>query len=287
MEDKAQEVIVDSPDFLEQNYENEAEYLAYMKSTVKDGSYFRDALNWYFFRYVTPICDRTMLIFGAMIAAVVLFFLYNLIKGAFPLVSHIPIIISAKDQAEVFPQITPLRPHKGKVGYDEGVLNIEEAIAKYLLKNYVMEREGYDFSKGEIEDVNKKFNRVRNMSSDNEYKAFQAVMNKDNPNSPILDFGRNVKREVQVSSVVFKREEQKTLFEKAQKFLISEIPTQAEVRFALITKIKPLSGEVKVDKQLFMAKINFSFDGIKNANGTDKQSLNFGVNGYKLFKVRN
>jgi hypothetical protein len=96
-----------------------------------------------------------------------------------------------------------------------------------------------------------------------------------------------VKREVQVSSVIFKREEKKTLFEKAQKFLVSEIPTQAEVRFAAITKIKPLVGEVKVDKQLFVAKINFSFDGIKNPNGTDKQSLNFNVNSYKLFKVRN
>ena len=62
------------------------EYFDFIKKSVDDGSYFKDAVNWYFFRYVTPICDRTLLIFGAMIAFVVLFFLIQMVRSDFPLV---------------------------------------------------------------------------------------------------------------------------------------------------------------------------------------------------------
>ncbi len=53
-----------------------------IKEKVEDGSYFQDALDWYFFRYVNAICDRTILIFGGIIAGVVFYFLLEMIYSA-------------------------------------------------------------------------------------------------------------------------------------------------------------------------------------------------------------
>lgn len=75
-----------------ENPEQAEAYLSFIKAGVEDGSYFKDALSWYFFRYVRAICDRTLLIFGAIVAAVIFFFLIQMIEGAFPLVQHVPCV---------------------------------------------------------------------------------------------------------------------------------------------------------------------------------------------------
>lgn len=267
-----------------ENNEEAAEYFQFIKSSVNDGSYFKDALNWYFFRYLTPICDRTLLIFGAIIAAVVFYFLLQMIQGAFPLVERIPVFVSAKDQASTFPSIVPLKPKKGTLNYDPAIATVDEAIAKYLLGIYVDDRESYDFSKAEIEDVNRKFARVRNVSSATEYKAFQLTMSKDNPASPIHSFGQNVQRVITIDSVRLIKKEPQDFASKARNFLSNKIPTEAEVRFTAVTRpVVSEESEMKSQKEQYVAKINFEFEGAKK---DEKGVLKFSVNSYKLFKVK-
>jgi type IV secretory pathway component VirB8 len=267
-----------------ENNEEAKEYFDFIKNSTKDGSYFKDALDWYLFRYVSPICDRTILIFGAIVAAVVLYFLIQLVESAFPLVVEEPIYIRSYDQTQHFPNLVPLKPKKGQEGYDPEIKTVDEAYAKYLLSFYVKDREGYDFSKAEIEDVNKKFNHMRNLSSANEYRNFQAVMSKENPNSPIRNFGLNVTKTVEVDSVKFLRTEGTDFQSKARIYLSNQIPTDAEIRFTVITKTVNEDQETRAEKERYLAKINFTFDGInKDAkNGP----LNFAVNTYTLYKVK-
>jgi type IV secretory pathway component VirB8 len=267
-----------------ENQEEADNYFQFIKASVADGSYFKDALNWYFFRYVTPICDRTLLIFGAIVACVVLFFLVQMVRSAFPLVQEAPIFIRARDQSLYFPNLVDLKPKKGKAGYDSEIFTVDEAVAKYLLSSYVQEREGYDFSKAEVEDVNRKFNHVRNLSSANEYKAFQLVMSKDNPGSPINQFGQDVSKSVKIDSVKLVKKEAIDFADMAKDYLSYKLPSEAEVRFTAITKTTDEESEkMEEEKERYIAKINFTFDGIKKG---EAGTLGFTVNSYKLYKVK-
>lgn len=260
------------------------EYHQHIKQSVEDGSYFKDALNWYFFRYVTPICDRTILIFGAIVAAVVLFFLVQMIRSAFPLVEEKPIFIKSFDQSRVFPNLVKLKFKEGEEGYDQNIATIDEAVLKYLLQVYVDERESYDFSKAEVKAVNRKFNHIKNNSSAAEYKSFQLIMSRDNPDSPINNFGKNVNRKVTIESVKLIKKEKHGFAQKARDFLLNEIPQNAEVRFVTNTRYYNADSTVnKAESARFIAKINFSFDGVSPLNGS---RLNFVVKGYRLFKIQ-
>jgi type IV secretory pathway component VirB8 len=260
------------------------EYLYFIKKSVDDGSYFKDAINWYFFRYVTPICDRTLLIFGAIIAFVVLFFLIQMVRSAFPLVEEVPIFIQAKDRSLTFPNLINLKPKKDKDGYDPQIATVDEAVLKYLISNYVKERESFDFRRGEIEDVNNKLSYIRNISTDNEYRVFRLIMSKDNPDSPINFYGQNVVKNIQIDSIKLVKIEPKDFTQKARQYLSNKIPTEAEVGFRANTKSIDLeTGIVTEKKDRYIVKIKFAFDGVKKG---DKGTINFLVNGYKLYKVK-
>ncbi len=267
-----------------ENREEANEYFDFIKKSVDDGSYFKDAVNWYFFRYVTPICDRTLLIFGAMIAFVVLFFLIQMVRSAFPLVEEVPIFIQAGDTSLTFPNLINLKPKKGQAGYDPQITTVDEAVAKYLITDYVKERESFDFRKGEIEDVNNKLNHIRNISTDNEYKIFRSIMDKDNPDSPINFYGQNVVKNIQIDSIKLVKIEPKDFAQKARQYLSNKIPTEAEVRLtATIKSVDLETGVVTEKKDRYIVKINFAFDGVKKG---EKGIINFLVNGYKLYKVK-
>ena len=267
-----------------ENNEEAKEYFEFIKDSVRDKSYFKDALDWYLFRYVSPICDRTILLFGTIVSAVVLYLLIQLISGAFPLVVKKPIFIKSYDQTQYFPSLVDLKPKKGKEGYDPEVKTVDEAYAKYLLSYYVKDREGYDFSKAEVEEVNKKFNHMRNLSSASEYRNFQVIMSKDNPTSPIRNFGINVVKTITIDSVKFIRVEGTDLASKARLYLTNNIPTKAEIRFTAITKTTDDDQNVTTEKERYLAKIDFTFGGIKK--DSQNEPLDFAVNTYSLYKIK-
>jgi type IV secretory pathway component VirB8 len=279
--------------FKKENPEELAECFSFIKDSVKDGSYFKDGLNWYFFRYVNPFCERTILVMATIVATIVSYCLIVMIQGAFPLVQKVPIIIRATDQSEYFHSLVPLKPSPKASGlaakqYDPTITTVDEAVAKYLVSTYVNDREAYDYSKSEIEDINVKFNRLKNNSSPSEYREFQLFMSKDNPVSPIHNFGQNVAQSVVIESVRFTKKEPKDFTEKAKDFLISKLPSEAEVKFSAILRIINDVGEAKEEKTNYVAKISFSFSGVVKQQDKSKKSvpLNFVVNSYKLYKVQ-
>lgn len=272
---------IDQEDSVDQE-ENEytPEYFEFIKSSVQDKTYFKDAMTWYFFRYVNPFCERTVLVFAAILALVVLFFLSKMIQSAFPLVEKIPIIIPSGDQSVSFPNLVPLKSKK-----DTEIKTVDEAVLKYLLGVYVADREGFDYSKAEVMDVNKKFNRLKNTSSANEYRQFQFFMSKDNPASPIHQFGKDVVKKVKIESVKFPRVEPKDFAEKAREFLNHKMPTEVEIRFSAQTIEHDIDGLLVADlKEKFLVKIKFHFSGIVKAK--NNAPLDFMVNEYKLYRVK-
>lgn len=215
--------------------------------------------------------------FVAAIAALSLFFLIQIIDGLFPLVEKVPIVIRSKDQSLYTPFIKTLRNDQNKN------LTVDDAIAKYLLSIYVNDRESYDFRKSEVEDVNRKFNRIKNTSSFAEYKNFQLFMSKDNANSPLNEFGRNIFRTIEVKNVSF-AENKQDYYMALKNFFVSRLPSEAEVRFIIATHTFDEENNEKVEKVNYLAKIKFNFSGAdRNAK---VGIMNFAVTSYKLYKVK-
>lgn len=274
-----------------ENPEELTECFDFIKSSVKDGSYFKDGLNWYFFRYVNPFCDRTILTLASILSVIVCYCLFVLIEGAFPLVQKNPIFIPARDESLYFPNLIPLKPHPKGVGaekYDPTIQTVDEAVAKYLLSIYIKDREGYDYSKSEIEDVNNKFNHIRNTSSDQQYREFQLYMSKDNPDSPIHNFGLDVAKNIEITGVTFPKVELKGFADKAKSFLSNKIPTAADVRFVATIKTKDENDNPQTKTENYLAKIEFDFSGAvkPDKDKPNSSKLNFIVNSYKLYKVQ-
>ena len=268
---KEQKVQIDDKKELDQ------EYCAFIKDAANQGFYFKDSLDWYIFRYVNPICDRTIVCFVAIVALIALFFLYQIIDKTFPLVEKIPIVVAAKDESLYAPMIKQLRDKKSKE-------NVDEIFAKYLLSVYINDRESYDYRKSDINELNTKLNRIKNNSSFAEYRNFQDFMSKDNAASPIHNFGQNVYRIVEIKSVNFIRSEAVGYYNKITNFFAKSIANEAEIQFLATTNIIAADNSKKEVKESYLAKVKFSFAGINREAKSGK--IDFSVESYKLYKVK-
>ncbi|NCA28896.1 MAG: hypothetical protein EBS92_06460, partial [Proteobacteria bacterium] len=158
--------------------EEQIEYCNLVKESVDSGKYFKDALDWYHLRYITPICDRAYLILTILLLFFMIYVVKTMSDSIFPLVVQQPIFTSAKnayaDKDRFSPRIVKLKPRQGEAGFDPRIENFDDSVIKYLLINYVQDREQFDFRKAKIEDVNKKFN-----VSDALYQSVMEVMKSD------------------------------------------------------------------------------------------------------------
>jgi len=250
------------------------EYNDFVKSLVRDGSYFKDARDWYIFRYVQPVCERTMLFFITIISGFVTYVLVMTILNSLPIKQEVAVIIRPKDQSLYFSVITPLR--------DSAELkNIDEAVSKYLLTEYIKKREGYDFRRTNIEALNNQMNYIKNNSSIQEYRDFQAFLSKNNPNSPITYFGRDFQRLVDVKSVEFLQPKTDTLIDTARYFVASDLPSNANIKYTITTKV----NSIATSTQQYLVKINFKFSGVNSKKSSDS-NLDFTVISYKVYKIK-
>lgn len=261
--------------------EEAIEYINDVKLSVKDGSYFKDALDWYFFRYISPICDRTYLVFGSILIGTALFYLVQMYLAAFPLITKLPIAIYAPEDAQ---NVSIIKPAKTTISRNdaEKEMSADDIVARYLLKKYVENRESYDFSRGNIMDLNDKFDQIKNNSSASEYKNFQLFMSKENTRSPVHFFGKRQTRSVEIEAINIVRKTADRAFERARDFLFAKPPNEAEVRFIAITKSDDglISNE---NRERYFAKIKFDFPGAKNE---ENSQVKFTVTSYKLFKIK-
>lgn len=260
-------------------HEYDKEYLDAVKDSVKNGSYFEDALDWYFFSYVRPIHERTTLIFASILSIFVVVLVVQMILSALPLVERVPVVTAAKDQTEYYSKLIPLR----KEGEKE--VHVDELVLRYLAQEYVINREAHDYRDASIEKINTKFDRIRNTSSAEEYRNFQLFMSKDNPDSPIKYFGQNAYKDVVIDSVVVvKNQQQQDLLSQARDFFKNIIPQEAEVRFTVTTKIKDQPDL----KEKFLVKMSFNFSPVQRLDGNSKTDrfLKFIVTKYQVFKIK-
>lgn len=254
--------------------------------SLKDGSYFHESLSWYIFKYVSPLYQRSILFFCAILCAVLLYILYSLVNSLYPLVEKVPIIIKARDSSIYQPKVEALKQGKK---YNNEINNIDEAILKRIIENYVVVREDYDFRKANVEDYINKINYIKNNSILPEYRKFSYYMSKNNKDSPINKFGENEYAVVKVNSFKYIREESADILSKVKNFIYSSTPTEAELN---ITK-KRVFYDDKFNRleeiNNYIVRVKYSFSGLISSKLKEKEKLklDFKINEYKLFKIKN
>ncbi|MDR0774213.1 MULTISPECIES: VirB8/TrbF family protein [unclassified Candidatus Tisiphia] len=218
--------------------------LSSVQEYIKSGEYFVDAKRWYNFEYIYPLVHRTFL----LIFSVVLFVLFLSVVINFetllPVKRQVRYAISAKSLKSA--TITNANHIKH---------NAINSIADIMIRNYVIHRESYDYDL-----LRPQYIFMQNNSTRIIFRQFANFMNIDNPLSPVMRYQKSLKRSVNISSVVYHKN------------------NKAEVTFTSLAK--NASNDI-LENMVWQATINFEIDAI-NIHLPPNSRFNFAVTGYKL-----
>ena len=256
------------------------DYAQKITDSIHDGSFFKDSMQWYIFQYIRPAIDRNLMVLFSLIAAICVFYLYQMIRDSLPLVEEVPIIIREHDTSSLRPIIKQLKDPN-----DKSASGADEYMLKYLLTNYVTDRESFDYRDSDIKSINQKFSRIKNNSSYLEYRNFQSQMSKENPASPINFFGKNIYKTVEISSFKLIPKKQAGGFGSAiSSYFRPQLSSAAEIGFNTTVSSVDSEGKQTADSKKYLAKISFEFAGLSRESKSGK--LDFAVKEYNLFEVK-
>lgn len=256
------------------------DYAQKITDSIHDGSFFKDSMQWYIFQYIRPTIDRNLMILFSLIGAICIFYLYQMIHDSFPLVEEVPVIIREHDTSLLRPVIKKLKDPS-----DRSSAGADQYMLKYLLTNYVTDREAFDFRNSDVKNINQKFSRIKNNSSYLEYRNFQSQMSKENPASPINFFGQNIYKTVEVSSLKFiPKEVAGGIASSISSYFHPQLSSSAEIGFKATINSIDGGGKKVAKSKKYLVKISFDFAGLDRESKSGR--LGFAVKEYNLFEVK-
>lgn len=221
---------------------------------IQSGQYYKDARDWYSFRYLAPITERSLLfvimlvsIFSGVIAVITS-------NSMFPTTTEVPVVVKVDDSLEHYTAIHRLNEKSSD--------NVDpyNAVAQYLVEHYVRIRESYDYTQFEPQYL-----RMRGASSKKVFREFQQEMSLENPNSRTVRLGRHSTRTVQVVKFQFAED--------------NELMHKAWVTFETQT----MGGNQDAIKEMWAAEISFTMTDVATARSSKK--MEFRVTNYKVKKL--
>lgn len=242
------------------NYSSfDEKYRESIKFSLNDGSYFKDAFSWYSSAFLNNISDRTFYVFLSIMGILIIFYVMRIFLLILPLKEDIFISIKEKDLTQYQTSIIDLTLNSDLESTDEEIL-------KYLLTNYVKERETHNYKTANINDMNLKLTRIKNTSSGDVFSAFRNFMGSGNRNGPYYFFGKNIETYVDITGFKFIRIVRTKLKDKIIDFFnIKLLPIKAEVYYTLTTDI---AGNIKSQKR--KAVMTFKYGGVEFDKKTNK-----------------
>lgn len=228
-----------------------------IKEMIKDGSFYRDAIEWYSIKYVYPFTMRSSIAILTLILAIGLVISIETARMSF-VSMKVPFPIYAKDEVKFLPIIKPLL-HQNN--------SIEEAVARYFVTKYIMLREGYNYF--DFSDDNKSitFNKIKALSSHFIYNQYQDFFDTNrNPDSPIIKYKNQVQRLIIINEIDIKA--------------FDSLPEKATVKFTSNEVIKnnnTISTEYISEISFMMSDVTKVFE--------KTMPLYFKVVKYKTYKL--
>jgi len=259
------------------NYRNfDEKYKDSIRYSVADGSYFKEGFNWYCNVFLRSVVDRTFFVFMSIMGVIIVYNVVVLIFMLLPLKEDIYVSIREKDLTKYQTKIYDLSKNKEAESTDEDLL-------RYLLIAYVEERETHNYKRANINDINKKLERVKNISSSDVFNEFNTFMSRENQNGPFYYFGKDIETAVEINSFQFIRIKRKNFISRIRDFFdIGLMPIKAEVYYTLKTQI---GDEITLQKR--KAVISFKFTGVEFDEKTGEYSpVKLLVTGYKNYELK-
>ena len=217
-----------------------------VKTYVESGEYFADARNWYKYKYIHPFSHRSFLFILSTVILALFFGIAININALFPIVTSVRYSTMTNSSENKSAQII----RANQVNNDP-----LSSIADIMIRNYVNQREGYDY-----DNLKKQFIYVKNNSTRMVFRRFYNYMNINNPSSPVLLYQKDIKRSCSLIS---------------SKFLTN---TKSEVKFQSIARNN--TGEV-FENKIWQVIIDYEIDSIKIDLPNDTR-FNFTVTDYQL-----
>jgi|GEM_PF-1529065 len=161
---------------------------------VRDGSYFRDAIEWYNEKYLYPVTERSMMFIFMVAAVVALIPIASFLAKISDSIIKIPFPIYSADLTEHYSVINTLAKE------DESP---QTAIAEYLIKDYVISREEYIYKNINADSLRNLLKKIKFSSSKQVLNEYVGYMSDTNPYSPITRYKYHTNRYVEIKSLSF------------------------------------------------------------------------------------
>ncbi len=161
-----------------------------IRQSVASDEYFSKSKQWFDEVYHRPIAERTFFVMLMLLSVLTIFFSTITYFSMQPLSRTIPYTIYSDDIASEIPLIKKLRKTPGE--------DINLAIGRFLVSNYVKERESYRY---DVVRLEWQMNRVQQVSGKAERNRYSQWMNAKNPASPFNKYGQNGIREVSIYDI--------------------------------------------------------------------------------------
>jgi len=163
-----------------------------LKEHIESRDYFKNAREWYNYKYLLPLTHRLWLTYAALL--LVLMFL--------ALVLNINKLLPIKQQLTYAINITP---HTGEGEANARIENMRgesmhpnRFIAQNLIESYVTNRENFNYS-----NMKSQFQYVENTSTRLVYRRFYNYMSVNNPDSPVMRYQQYAKRTITIEDINF------------------------------------------------------------------------------------
>ena len=154
---------------------------------VRTGEYYREARTMYDLTVNDPMAERYIYVFITFCALIIFVIVFIAMQGLYPLEIAIPLIYNTRDLYEDVPHIKPLQANRNE--------DASEVLLRFLVKNYVVQREEYDIS-----TFDRDVNGVKSQTSDEAFAEFQKFIDPHNPESPIKVYQRHSSRKITILS---------------------------------------------------------------------------------------
>ena len=217
-----------------------------LNDSITSGQYFTDAKIWYRNKYIYPFSQRSFIfILSIIICALFIGVVLN-IRGLFPAIIQVKYSIKANSFENKSAKI---------IRADQIDNDPLASVIDILVRNYVIQREKYNYDK-----LKKQFIFIKNNSTRIVFRRFYNFMNIDNPSSPVMRYQKSVTRNIAIISA---------------NYLATN---KASIKFA--SKARNNAGEIS-ENMIWDATINFEIDKI-NPNLPPGSRFNFTVTNYQL-----
>lgn len=225
----------------------------HLQEDVRSGQYFLNAMQWYKNKYIHPFSERSVLLVLSLVVCLLFLALATNISKLFPAVLRVKYTINVDDASGKAARI---------VRANTVINNPLASLTEILLRNYVLNREQYDYEK-----MKKQFIYMKNNSTRIVFRKFYNFMDISNPSSPVIRYQKNAKRIVNIVSIEHvSMNKAVVIFQSQAKNNIEEILDDSLWQSTIDFEIDQLDAKSSADGRFNFTVTNYQSQQLKSNN---------------------